>query len=411
MAFLFTAPLYALSLRIPAGEKATYGRIEKALAKKKGINPEEVKGRITKVVASIGNSVGPMTYYNVRPFSLQGFIAFAENSSIFKHVYARDWERYLEDLENKPESLAYAHLLAYFQIKHKSYLYRISEQHDLINSAMPGLLAKKIKDRKDGSPVYVRLVTLGGEYDPVSFGTTIIEAIQKELRQKYPGLKFGRDVILEIHDVQLDPKTIAHVHKRLSSASPEEFTLKDLLYGEEGGIASNAPVKVQRHVKAVNKNKDILRHIIRLRHGSIANRELMEDVLKDTPDFVTCNNVFYHLDIPHQRDFVDFLGQSASEDTMFLFTFNADFLNHAIGAYVNKFGGDPEIASQVRPTEKKRFPPLFEKYFNLEKVSVKASSSSDPYFYILRSKVVSRDFKAVVEKLKQRSIKSSNTDI
>jgi len=392
--FLFTTPLYALSLRIPAGEKATYDRI----------------ARITKVVASIGNSVGPLTYYSVRPFSVKGFITFAENSSVFKRVYARKWESFLEDLENKPESSAYEILMAYFQVKHKTHLYRIQEQHDLIESTIPGLLERKIKSRKEGSPVYLRLVTLGGEYDPLSFGVTLIEAARKELGRNYPGLQLGRDVILEIQDVQLDPKAIADMRARLDSGSPREFTIKDTLYGEEGGSASGAPIKIQRHIKAVNKNKDILRHIIRLRQGSIADRGLMEDVLKDVPDFVICNNVFYHLDIPHQKDFIDFLAEAASEDTVFLFTFNAKFLTYEIDAYVNKFGGDPEIASQVKPTEEKHFPPLFEKYFSMERVFIAPFFSSDSCFYILRSKVAPRDFLDILEKLEQHSIKSPNTD-
>lgn len=368
--FLFTAPLYALSLRIPVGEKATYDRI----------------ARITRVTARIGNSVGPMTYNNVRPLSVKGFVTFVEHSAIFKHVYSKKWESFLEDLENKPESSAYELLLAYFQIKHKTHLYRIQEQHGLIENAVPELLAKKIKSREEGKPVYIRLVTLGGEYDPVSFGATLIEAINIELGRSYPDLQLGRDLILEIQDVQLDPKAIALVRKRLSSASPKEFTLKDMLYSEEGGTASQAPDEVKRHVKAVNKNKDILRQIIRLRQGSIADGELMEDVLKDAPDFVICNNVFYHLDIPHQKGFIDFLAKTASEDTVFVFTFNAGFLNHAADEYVNKFGGDPEIASQVRPTEEKRFPPLFEKYFSLEKVPIRPFFSPDSCFYILRKR-------------------------
>lgn len=337
----------------------------------------EAMGRLKKVISLIGNRSGPLTYYNIRPFELKDFTNSVEKSKVFKKVYSMDWGRFIEDLENNPQSEAYDYLIKFLKPKNKTYIYRIPEQHRFISKMVSGLLAQKIKARKGAEPVYVRLVTLGGGYDPVSIGATLMESIERELKNKYPGLVFGRDVILEIQDVQLDPKAEKEIKEI------KEFTLEHTLYE-----AYNAPEEVKLHIKAINKNRARLMDIIKFRQGSIGDvrdNGLMADVLKDQPDLVVCNLAFYHLDIPHQKECIDFLGRAASEDTTFMFAFEVHLLTHAADRYVEEFGGDRKIASQIKPvsTQKRAYPPLFEKYFSIRRVPVGAIGSA---FYVMRKK-------------------------
>ncbi|MFA5340012.1 MAG: hypothetical protein WC317_07710 [Candidatus Omnitrophota bacterium] len=366
--FLLIGPGFAYSidtLRVPVNTKQTIDRAEKI----------EVKIKLADIISRIGNQAGPPVIYNMRPFNLDDFIGSVKQSKVFNNHYGGDWRSFLKDLENNHRSPAYAFLLDRLQPKHKSHIYRIKEQHALIKEMVPDLIAEKINARKASEPIYIRLVTLGGEYDPFSLGTTLIESIESELKNNYPDLALGRDVILKIQDVQIDPGVNNEIKKI------KEFTVKQTMY--EG---RPVPEEVKQHIKALNKNRDRLSNIIKFRYGSMGDTRpggLMADVLKDNPDLAVCNLVFYHLDVGHQKNFIDFIGRTASEKTTLLFAFNTELLTYGDDRYVDEFNGDRDLMLQVRPTYAKDYPPLFEKYFKLKSVPIGQLNSN---FYIMHRK-------------------------
>ncbi|MFA5388968.1 MAG: hypothetical protein WC312_04340 [Candidatus Omnitrophota bacterium] len=368
LVFALTGPGFAYSidtLRVPVNTKQTIDRAEKV----------EVKIKLADIISRIGNQAGPPVIYNMRPFNLDDFIGSVKKSETFNNHYGGDWHRFIKDLENNHRSAAYAYLLNHLQPKHKSHIYRIKEQHALIKEMVPDLIAEKINARKANEPIYIRLVTLGGEYDPFSLGATLIESMESELKNNYPDLALGRDVILKIQDVQLDPGINDEIKKI------KEFTVKQTMY--EG---RPVPEEVKQHMKALNKNRNRLSGIIKFRYGSIGDTRpggLMADVLKDNPDLVVCNLVFYHLDVWHQKNFIDFIGRTASEKTTFMFAFNTELLTYGDDRYVDEFNGDRDLALQVRPTYAKDYPPFFEKYFKLRSVPIGQLNSN---FYIMHRK-------------------------
>jgi hypothetical protein len=260
---------------------------------------------------------------------------------------------------------------------------------------VPDLIAEKINARKANEPIYIRLVTLGGEYDPFSLGATLMESIESELKNNYPDLALDRDVILKIQDVQIDPGVNDEIKKI------KEFTVKQTMYEDRP-----VPEEVKQHIKALNKNRNRLSGIIKFRYGSIGDMRpggLMADVLKDNPDLVVCNLVFYHLDVWHQKNFIDFIGRTASEKTTFMFAFNTELLTYGADRYVDEFNGDKDLTLQVRPTYAKDYPPLFEKYFKLRSVQIGRLNSN---FYLMRKKPAqdAADFAITIDKVSLQDI-------
>lgn len=348
---LYSYPASEHFLRMPIGQGDIYNRALNAI-------------RI--ILDSIGNQVSPLSSKR-RVSNPESFRRVVNRSWLFNIRYRRDWNKYINDLQNC-YSPAYFQLLEYLKIRNDSYAYRFPAQHAYIKQITTILLKEKIGARKKETPVYIGLVTLGGEYDPVSIGATLIESIKNEMADNYPNLEFGKDVILEILDIQIDPRVIIKMKKRLASTNEKEFNVKkDTNFYWHFPKQLTEAEELNKHIGLINKYKSTLNNMIKFTQGSIANNTLMNEILKNEPDFIINNLVLYHLSIPHQKDFIDFIGQNAPKNTIFIFSFvDIDVAMEAYYNYVQS-NGDKDIASQINPISK-GYPPLFNNYFEVTRI-------------------------------------------
>lgn len=357
---LYSYPASEHFLRVPIGQGDIYNRALNAI-------------RI--ILDSIGNQVSPLSSKH-RVSNPESFRRVVNRSLLFNIRYKRDWNKYINDLQNC-YSPAYFQLLEYLKICNDSYAYRFPAQHAYIKQIAPILLKEKIGARKKEAPVYIRLVTLGGEYDPVSIGATLIESIKNEMADNYPNLEFGKDVILEILDIQIDPRVIIKMKKRLVSANEKEFNVKkdtDFYWRSPKQLTE----ELNKHIDLINKYKSTLNNVTKFTQGSIANNALMNEILKNEPDFIINNLVLYQLSIPHQKNFIDFIGQNAPENTIFIFhPVDIDIAMIACRNYI-KSNGDRDIASQVYSIST-TYPPLFAKYFKVMRIPDTATDCQDSY--------------------------------
>jgi len=388
--FITTANAYNLSglntLRVPVGE---HNRIDNAL-ERENTNIDEIKKRIVDFVNTcIGNRHLSPFSTDYLTFNIDNFMPFIEkkNADVFEKIYQNNWGLFANELVNIPESPAYILLMEYLEPYSKTYLYRYQEQHIYIKEKLPQLLAEKIEKRNGKDPIYIKLVTFGGGLDPISIGATLKETIEKELENNYPGIVFEKDIFLEISNIEISPNVIKKTVSRLNKG---RFTLKDTKYTPYNQIAP--------HLDFINKNKSWFSKNIKFILGSIASNTLIKTVLADKPDFIMCSNCFYQLDVPHQIDFINFLGQNLPENTDFIFSCDTTTINIAVRQYFSLTYDDKPIAALICSDEQ-GYPPLFEKYFNIEKLPIIEKQTGNsvvmkrkPYIEALASTIKRSDF-------------------
>ncbi len=340
------------SLRVPIKNP---GRLEK----------EQVKLYLKRAVSIIGNQRSPLSFglsLSSKEVDITSLLKTIENSSIFRDIYDKDWIKYITAVEKNTSSPAYIQIIDYMSPHHQTAVYRSKEQHRYLRKKIPELISKKIRARKGKEPVVIKVATLGGGLEPISLGTTIIETI----KINYPEIELGKDIILDISDIQIDPRVIKNTIERISSLSDEEFSLKDTNWGLPEYISEEE----KEHINDINRNIKQLKQMLdngslRFTQGSIVDYNLLAETLTRKPDLIFCNYVFYHLDTKHKVAFIDFLGQNASSDTTFIFCFHTASISMATEDYL-ELTGDRESAEKIIPEELDSYPPLFDKYFTVE---------------------------------------------
>ncbi|MFH1478736.1 MAG: hypothetical protein ABIG92_03045 [Candidatus Omnitrophota bacterium] len=285
---------------------------EKAAPESDIFELSSIKEKIQQIAGSIGNFVfNGYDVHQAKPFDIDKFIKFIENLDTFKLEYNSDWQKFTKDLSSDTTSKAYQLLIDYLKPFYQSSIYRLPGQHIYIRKIIPGLIKKKIEERASiDAPIRIKLTTLGGGHDPVSLGATLLEAVEEGL-EDYPGLKLNKNVFVEITDLELNPK-IQDMTKKWLNSSPDFAPIM---------LGIKETVENHENFKAIEKYKTLLKEIIDFKSGSIANKAVLRDILKDNQDFITCNLVLYQLDETHQKDFIDLIGTEASENTTFIFYF------------------------------------------------------------------------------------------